>query len=106
MVLDRGFFSQGNLDELVQEGLSFIIPASLNLKQVKEVLTEAQRDLESPQYLQKYQKNPIFVKPISLTIKETDLRGFCYYDPKREQDERNLFYIRLHDLKQKLEIET
>ena len=38
LVLDRGFFSQGNLEELVQEGFSFVIPASLTLKQVKEVL--------------------------------------------------------------------
>ena len=103
LVLDRGFFSQGNLEELVQEGFSFVMPASLTLKQVKEVLTEAQRDLESPHYLQKYQKNPIFVKPISFDVQGNDIKAFCYYDLKREQDERNLFYIRLHDLKQKLE---
>jgi hypothetical protein len=65
LILDRGFFSQGNLEELVDEQLSFVIPASLTLKAVKEVLTAAQRDLNSPQYLQKYQTDPIFVKPIT-----------------------------------------
>ncbi|WP_449405513.1 IS1634 family transposase [Methanofollis tationis] len=103
MVLDRGFFSQGNLEELLQEEISFVIPAPLTLKQVKEVLTEAQRDLESPQYLQIYQQDPIFVKPVTLTIQGSVVFGFCYYDLKREQTERNLFYIRLHDLKAKLE---
>ena len=103
LVLDRGFFSQGNLEELVREDLSFVIPASMALKQVKEILTEAQRDLESPQYLQKYQEDPIFVKPIVFSVNGTEITGFCYYDLKREQNERNLFYVHLHDLKQKLE---
>jgi len=103
LVLDRGFFSQGNLEELLEEELSFVIPASLTLKAVKEVLTAAQRDLASPQYLQKYQDDPIFVKPIALQVRGREVTGFCYYDLQREQDERNLFYIRLHDTKQKLE---
>ncbi len=60
LVLDRGFFSQGNLEELLEEQLSFVIPASLTLKAVKEVLTTAQRDLASPPYLRKYQEDPIF----------------------------------------------
>ncbi len=103
VVLDRGFFSQGNLEELVQDKVSFVIPVSFTLKAVKEVLSEAQRDLENPHYLQKYQKEPIFVKPVTLQINGKDIQGFCYYDLKREQDERHLFYIRLHDVKQKLE---
>lgn len=103
LILDRGFFSQGNLEELLQEEVSFVIPVSLTLKQVREVLTEAQRDLESPQYLQMYQQDPIFVKPVTLMIQDAPVKGFCYYDLKREKTERTLFYIRLHDLKQKLE---
>lgn len=103
LVLDRGFFSQGNLEELLEEQVSFVIPASLTLKAVKEVLTTAQRDLASPQYLQKYQEDPIFVKPITLQVRGREVAGFCYYDLQREQDERNLFYLRLHDTKQKLE---
>ncbi len=67
------------------------------------MLTAAQQDLDSPQYLQKYQTDPIFVKPITLQVRDKAIAGFCYYDLQREQDERNLFYLRLHDLKQKLE---
>ncbi|MDI6719125.1 MAG: IS1634 family transposase [Methanomicrobiales archaeon] len=103
LVLDRGFYSQGNLEELLEEDLSFVIPASLASKPVKELLTDAQRDLESVQYLRMYQKEPIFVKPVVLRLREREIRGFCYYDLRREQNERNLFYLRLHDLKQKLE---
>lgn len=54
--LDRGFFSHGNLEKLLKEEISFVMLASLTLKQVKEVLTEARRDLENPQYLRMYQQ--------------------------------------------------
>jgi transposase len=103
LVLDRGFFSQGNLEELLNENLSFIIPAATSLKDIKELLTEAQRDLSDPQYLKKYHKNPMFVKPVTFSLQGIKVNGFCYYDPKREQDERNLLYLRLHDMKVKLE---
>jgi transposase len=103
LVLDRGFFSQGNLEELLAKNLTFIIPAATSLKEIKELLTEVQRDLTDPQYLQKYHKNPLFVKPVTFSLHNMKVNGFCYYDPKREQDERNLLYIRLHDMKVKLE---
>lgn len=103
LVLDRGFFSHGNLEELLEEKLSFVIPATLSLKAIKELMTESQRDLDNAQYLQKYQKNSIFVKPISFKIQNTEIDGYCYYDPRQEQDQRNLLYIRIHDLKQKIE---
>jgi len=103
LVLDRGFFSQGNLEELLGEKLSFIIPAATSLTEIKELLTEAQRDLTDPQYLKKYHKSPIFVKPVTLSLQDMKVNGFCYYDPQREQDERNTLYLRLYDMKVKLE---
>lgn len=63
----------------------FVILAPLTLHSVKEVITAAQRDLESPQYLQKYQTDPIFVKPLTLRVRNIEVAGFCYYDLQREQ---------------------
>ena len=103
LVLDRGFFSQGNLVELLDENLNFIIPAATSLKEIKELLTEVQRDLTDPRYLKKYHNNPLFVKPVTFSLQGMAVNGFCYYDPKREQDERSLFYLRLHDMKAILE---
>jgi transposase len=103
LVLDRGFFSEGNLTELLSEKLSFVIPAATALKEIKELLTESQRDLTDPQYLKKFHKNPMFVKPVTFSLNGAMVNGFCYYDPKREQDERNLLYLRLYDLKVNLE---
>lgn len=98
LVMDRGFFSEGNLEELLTEKLSFIIPATYALKSVKELMSKAQKDVKAPQYLQKYNKNPIFVKPVTLKLSNSKVEGYCYYDQKREQDERNSFYTRLYNI--------
>ena len=100
LVMDRGFFSEGNLKELLNDELSFIIPATYALKSVKELMSKAQKEVKSPNYLHKFNKNPIFVKPVTLTLNGSEVEGYCYYyyDPKREQDERNTFYNRLHDI--------
>jgi transposase len=103
LVMDRGFFSKGNIEELVREKIPFIMPATMALKSVKELMSSAQKDVESPEYLHKFNKKPIFVKPVTLEQKEFNINGYCFFDPKRELDEKNAFYSRLYDVKEKLE---
>ena len=103
LVMDRGFFSKGNIEELLHEKIPFIMPATMTLKSVKELMSSAQKDIESPQYLHKFNKKPIFVKPVILEQKEFTINGYCFYDPKRELEEKNAFYSRLYDVKEKLE---
>ncbi len=103
MVMDRGFFSKGNIEELLHEKIPFIMPATMTLKSVKELISSVQKDIESPQYLHKFNKKPIFVKPVILEQKEFAINGYCFYDPKRELEEKNAFYSRLYDVKEKLE---
>jgi transposase len=45
---------------------------------------------------------PIFVMPVSLHIGTITLQGYAYYDQRREQDERHLFYRRLYGVAEKL----
>jgi len=103
LVMDRGFFSKGNIEELLHEKIPFIMPATMTLKSVKELMSSAQKDIESPEYLHKFNKKPIFVKPVILEQKEFTINGYCFYDPKRELEEKNAFYSRLYDVKEKLE---
>jgi transposase len=100
--MDRGFFSQTNLEELLSEELSFIIPATMALKEVKELMSTVQKSIEGPNNLKKFNKNPIFVKPVVLALKNSRIRGYCYYDQKREQAEKEVFYTGLYDVIEKL----
>ncbi|WP_319508490.1 IS1634 family transposase [uncultured Methanolobus sp.] len=103
LIMDRGFFSTGNIEELLHEKVPFIMPATMMLKSVKELMSLAQKDIENPEYLHKFNKKPIFAKPVTLEQEEFKLNGYCFYDPKRELEEKGNFYSRLYDVKEHLE---
>jgi transposase len=110
LVLDRGFFSQKSLAELLDLDIPFIIPATYQLKSVKELLSSAQKEVKRAVYLQKYEDSIIFAMPVTLEhtydlerpARTLTVKGYCFYDTKREQDEREAFLRRLHDVALKL----
>lgn len=102
LVMDRGFFSTGNVEDLAENNYSFIIPAPLSLKTAKQAISSIHAEIEDPNNLKLYQDDPLFVMPVSLTIGSVTLQGYAYYDQRREQDDRHQFYRRLHDVAEKL----
>jgi transposase len=101
LVLDRGFFSRNNVIEMVREKASFIIPGSGTLKIVKEII-QGCKEIRDPCYLQKYNGKPLFVKPVHVDIEGVGLGGYLYYNPGREQAEKESFLGRLYDVRSKL----
>ena len=101
-IMDRGFFSQNNLLEMLERKISFIIPAKFSLKDLKTLLTETQRDIEQVGYLQKFKDRTIYVKPVIFPINEHLLNGYLYYDPKSEQEEKEALTSRLYDIREDL----
>ena len=61
------------------------------------------KDIEDPKYIKKFNENPIFVKPVTLTLQNLKIDGYCYCDQKREQNEKETFYTGLHDVREKLQ---
>lgn len=102
LIMDRGFFSTPNIEELVDSDLSFIIPPASTLKNVKEIISDIHSKIDDLNYLKMYQDEPLFVMPVTLDIGEIKLTGYAYYDQKREQQERNSFYKRLYGLIERL----
>lgn len=96
LIMDRGFFSTSNIEELMDSDLSFIIPPASTLKNVKEIISDIHSKIDDPDYLKMYQDEPLFVMPVTIDIGEIKLAGYAYYDQKREQQERNSFYKRLY----------
>ncbi|MCX8207983.1 MAG: IS1634 family transposase [Methanothrix sp.] len=98
LILDRGFFSTDNIEEMISAKISFIIPPNGNLKSVKEAISAIHNKIGDPEHLKMYEKEPMFVMPVSIDVGKNRLNGYAYYDQKREQQERNSFYKRLYDL--------
>jgi transposase len=102
LIMDRGFFSTANVEELVSNNLSFIIPPASTLKSVKESISAIHSSIDDPQYLKLHQKEPLFVMPVNIDVGEIHLKGYAYYDQRREQMERNTLYKRLYELVERL----
>ena len=75
LIMDRGFFSTANIEELVSSNLSFIIPPASTLKSVKEAVSAIHSTIDDPQYLKLHQKEPLFVMPVNINIGEICLKG-------------------------------
>jgi transposase len=102
LVMDRGFFSTVNVEGLVENGYSFIIPAPFSLKNVKQTLSSVHAIIEDPNNLRMYQDKPLFVMPVTLGVGSVTLNGYAYYDQQREQDERTTFYRQLYNAAEKV----
>lgn len=101
-IMDRGFFSQNNLEELIDNQLSFIMAARFQLNDLKQLLTEAQKDIDDVKYLHKFNKDTIFVKPIQYSVGSATVEGYLYYDPKREHSEKEALRSHLYDIREEL----
>ena len=101
-IMDRGFFSLSNLQELMRDNISFIMAAKLQLNDLKQLMTEAQKDIDDVKYLHKFNKDPIFAKPITYNIDSIEVHGYVYYDPKLEQTEKQTLLNRLYDIREEL----
>ena len=101
-VMDRGFFSLSNLRELMGDNISFIMAAKLQLNDLKQLMTEAQKDIDDVKYLHKFNNDPIFAKPITYNIDSIEVHGYVYYDPKLEQTEKQTLLSRLYDVREEL----
>ena len=51
MLLDRGFYSQPNLDRLLDEGIGFYIPVPANIKWASDLINEHRGNVEMPEYM-------------------------------------------------------
>jgi len=102
LILDRGFFSTPNITDLLHHQISFLIPVPLTVKQAKHILSTVHRDINNPRYMQMYHGDVLFVLPKTIHLGEHLLSAYVYYSPKREADERDLFYKRLYTAVERL----
>ena len=102
LVLDRGFFSTSNIEDLVTNELPFIIGAPYTLKEIRSIISKFHEDVENPDLVHMYNKKSIFVKDVSANIGTRTIKGYLFHDMKREQEEKNSFYIRLYEIRNAL----
>ena len=58
---------------------------------MKEKISEIHKTIYDPQYLKIYEDEPMFAMEVDIDIGELNVKGYAYYDQKREQMDRNSF---------------
>jgi len=103
LILDKGFFSETNLNDLRDAKLQFMLPAIFKNKCIKAMVTMMKKDIEKGKHLQKYNGNILFVKEANITLGKYSHTVYVFFDPKRESDEKIKLYHRLHSVIEILE---
>lgn len=97
MVLDRGFYSQRNVDEILGYEHDVIGGLNTRLNITKKALTKS-INIENSRNLIRYPDDVIFAKEFS----QKNFRILVYHDPKRRNEEFTTFYEGLGEVEQKL----
>ena len=77
LVADRGFESASNIAAMMDNGIDFIIPCTINTKAVKSLITDFSRDVMRPEYDRMHNGHVYSVQERMLGIVEND-GSFAY----------------------------
>ena len=102
-VLDRGFYSESNLMEMLNEGVDFIMPLPFSTKSGKGSISETNLEIDSPENARRFGSEVLYVLEKEIELAGTSLDAFVFYSIKRQADEEQSFLSRLMDIEAKLE---
>ena len=102
LLLDRGFFSESNLDMMLSECLGFTIPVPFSRKIAKTLMSESNREIDNPETTRVFKGSVIRVFESETCVGENAVRAVTYLDETRRKDEVTTLYSRLDGLENAL----
>lgn len=103
LILDRGFFSIANIGLLLENYADFVMAVPERYRLIDKLIRRLGKDIEKPRYLMKFHDEIIFVRETDIPVGPHVLKGYCYFNPQRAQQEKDSFYKRLFSIKQQIE---
>lgn len=102
-ILDRGFYSESNVEELQSQGIDFVMPLPFSTKIGKTNISETNLDIESAGNARRFDSEVHYVIDKRVPIGKGEIYAYILFSEKRKGDEVNTFYNRLMDLESVLE---
>lgn len=102
-ILDRGFYSEGNIEMLTNAGIEFIMPLPFGRKIGKGLISETNSSILNADNARMFKNDIYHVIEEEVEISRTKLHGIIIFNKKRESDEHQSFYRRLIEIEQILE---
>lgn len=106
LIMDRGFYSQYNLKEMVSTGHTFVIPIPFSVKAARQLLSQTKTVLQSPLEAFSYEGEAYFYHKDVLELKELSLTAHVYLNDGRRSKDTTTFLRRLSDLESALSEQT
>jgi len=101
-ILDRGFYSQSNINEMIKEGIEFVLPLPFNVKAGKFLISETNKQILNPINVKRYNNCVYHVVEKEIDLFDSPVYGYVIYDKKRESNDVRSFYNRLMDIETSL----
>jgi len=102
-VLDRGFYSESNLLEMLNQGVDFIMALPFSTKSGKGSISETNLEIDSPENARRFGSEVLYVLDKEIELAGRQLPAYVFYSIKRQADEEQSFLSRLMDIEAKLE---
>jgi len=102
-ILDRGFYSEGNIELLKDAGIDFIMPLPFGRKVGKGLISETNANITNAENARMFKDDVYHVVEEELEIAGVKLKGFVFFSKKKESEEHQTFYRHLLDIEQVLE---
>lgn len=106
LVMDRGFFSRHNLNQMSMQGHTFVIPVPLSLKSAKQLLVATKSAIHSPLEAFSYEGDAYFYHQTTMDLGDLNLTAHIYLNDARRSKEVTTFMKRLDDLESALAEQT
>ena len=101
-VMDKGFYSKHNLNEMRKTRLRFIIPYPERNKSALELIHRHSEDISSPRNTFRLRNDILFGIKDKVSIAGAAYNAFVYLDEKKRLEESDHFFKKLIDIEEKL----
>jgi len=102
LVMDRGFYSAGNLKSLYSAGYNFIMPLPLSLKSARELLRETERSFDNAASYFQFNERPMGHATRSIELAGSFFEAHIFVDFERKTDETNTLLRKLSMIDRRL----
>lgn len=106
LIMDRGFYSQHNILEMVTHGFKFVIPVPSSVSAARQLLSETKAAINSPMEAFSYEGDAYFYHHTTFTLKDITLQAHIFLNDARRAKEVKSFLRRLDDLESALAQQT
>jgi len=97
-ILDRGFYSAANIQEMGREKIQFVMPLSFSTALASRLISKHRAALQSPLQGFYYKGRPMFHVKEEVQINDTAVHAHVFHDERRKADEMEHLMRRIVDI--------